>query len=83
MGITKLEDDALGSVSGGVGELMDSSKYQGVYEIEKGDTLWSIAEKFLDDPKRYPEIAELNNIKNPDLIYTGNKLFIPNKDPGK
>jgi LysM repeat protein len=37
--------------------------------VVKGDTLWDIAEEYVSDPFRYPELARLSNIKNPDLIY--------------
>ena len=37
--------------------------------VVKGDTLWDIAETYVKDPFRYPELAELSKIKNPDLIY--------------
>ena len=37
--------------------------------VVKGDTLWDIAEEYVQDPFRYPELAELSKIKNPDLIY--------------
>lgn len=44
------------------------------YTVEKGDTLWSICKKHLGDGQKYKEIAKLNNIDNPDLIYPGQKL---------
>jgi nucleoid-associated protein YgaU len=49
------------------------------YVIEKGDTLWAIATKFLGSGNRYPEIFEANKevIKDPDLIYPGQKIRIP------
>ena len=49
------------------------------YVIEKGDTLWAIATKFLGSGNRYPEIFEANRevIKDPDLIYPGQKIRIP------
>jgi len=37
--------------------------------VVKGDTLWDIAEAYVKNPFRYPELAELSNIKNPNLIY--------------
>ena len=37
--------------------------------VVRGDTLWDIAETYVKNPFRYPELAELNKIKNPDLIY--------------
>lgn len=47
-----------------------------VHTVAKGDTLWAIAERYLDDPWRYRELAQLSRIRNPDLIYPGNKVRI-------
>jgi len=48
------------------------------YTIIKGDTLWDISEEFLKNPFLWPNIWENNDyIRNPDLIYPGNKLSIP------
>lgn len=44
------------------------------YTVQKGDTLWSICKKHLGDGQKYKEIAKLNNLENPDLIYPGQKL---------
>lgn len=44
--------------------------------VVKGDTLWDIAETYVKDPFRYPELAELSKIKNPDLIYPYNLVRI-------
>lgn len=48
------------------------------YEIESGDTLSKIAERFLGDPQRYQEIFDANRevIKDADLIYPGQKIRI-------
>lgn len=50
-----------------------------VYTVQKGDTLWSIAERYLGEGKRYTEIAELNTniISNPRKIYPGAELTLP------
>lgn len=49
------------------------------YEIQKGDTLSAIAKKFLGEASAYPKIFEANRevIKDPDLIYPGQKIRIP------
>jgi len=47
-----------------------------VHTVVKGDTLWDIAERYLDDPWRYKDLAQLSRIKNPDLIYPGDKIRI-------
>ena len=49
------------------------------YSIVKGDTLWGIADKFYDDGSKYPYIVEANLevIKDADLIYPGQTIRIP------
>nr|DAI96721.1 MAG TPA: tail assembly protein [Caudoviricetes sp.] len=46
------------------------------YTVKKGDTLWSIAKKLLGDGAKCWNLAKLNNIKNPNLIYVGQVLKI-------
>ena len=50
------------------------------YTIQRGDTLWSLCKKFYGDPLLYSKLAKANNIPNPDLIYDGNILIIPDKN---
>jgi hypothetical protein len=47
-----------------------------IHAIVKGDTLWAIAKRYVNNPYRYPELARLSKIKNPDRIYPGNKVKI-------
>ena len=49
------------------------------YTIEKGDTLWGISSDFYKDGSKYPLIVEANLevIKNADLIYPGQAIRIP------
>ena len=49
------------------------------YIIKSGDTLSAIAQKFYGKGSEYPRIFEANReiIKNPDLIYPGQKIRIP------
>lgn len=41
------------------------------YVVKRGDTLWAIAAKYLGSGTKYPQIAQENGIKNPNLIYPG------------
>jgi LysM repeat protein len=47
------------------------------YRIRKGDTLWDISSTYYRNPWLYPRLAKANSIKNPDLIFAGTKIFIP------
>lgn len=47
------------------------------YIVKKGDTLWEIACKFLNDPWRWQEVWCANPaIENPNRIYAGDKLHL-------
>src|SRR5690606_14242778 len=45
-----------------------------IYTVKKGDTLSHIAKKYGTTVKK---LVDLNNIKNPDLIYPGQKIKLP------
>ena len=49
------------------------------YTIQSGDTLSKIAKQYLGDAMAYTKIFEANRevIKDPDLIYPGQKIRIP------
>ncbi len=50
-----------------------------IHIVVKGDTLWHIAKRYVSDPYRYPELARLSHIADPDLIYPGNRVRIIKK----
>ena len=47
------------------------------YQIEKGDTLYTISIKLYGDTSKVNEICELNQIKDPDNIKYGQKILLP------
>jgi len=69
-GIKEVKADEL------AGSAEDTTEY---YEIKKGDTLWAIAEKAYGNGAEYKRIFEENRevIKDPDLIFVGQKIRIP------
>jgi hypothetical protein len=48
------------------------------HTVARGDTLWDISKLFLRSPWRWPELWGMNleQIKNPHLIFPGQKLFL-------
>lgn len=59
----------------------DNLEYTGGvwYKIRWGDTLWEISSSFYDNPWMYGQIAEENEIHNPDRIFAEESIFIPKK----
>ncbi len=70
-GVERVNDDGLLSP-----KPEESVEY---YTVAKGDWLSKIAKKFYGDAKKWDVIFEANRevIKNPDLIYPGQKIRIP------
>ncbi|HMN44404.1 MAG TPA: LysM peptidoglycan-binding domain-containing protein [Povalibacter sp.] len=53
--------------------------YQQKYVVQKGDTLWKIADEYYGDGRLYTKIFEANRdvLKDPDKIKPGQELRIP------
>lgn len=75
-GISEVRTDNLTAPEVPEGQLSANVEY---YVIKSGDTLSGIAAKYYGQGSLYPRIFEANRevIKNPDLIYPGQKIRIP------
>ena len=75
MGIEKVEA-AEATVSGQSAQLGADEEF---YIIEKGDSLWKIAEKAYGNGSKYTAIFDANRevIVDPDKIFPGQKIRIP------
>lgn len=60
----------------GAGSSNEESSEMGcvIYTVRRGDNLWNLSRKY---GTTVQSIVQLNNIKNPNLIYSGQKLRIP------
>lgn len=52
------------------------------YVVKAGDTLCDIAEKYLGSGSKYTQLAAINGLSNPDLIYVGQVLKLDNTGGG-
>ncbi len=75
MGIQEVRADEA-TVVGQTAQLASEDEF---YIIEKGDTLWKIADKAYGNGAKYNAIFEANRevIQNPDKIFPGQKIRIP------
>ncbi len=48
-----------------------------IYTVKSGENLTVIAEAALSDKSRWPEIAHINGIRHPYIIYPGQVLELP------
>ena len=54
------------------------------HTVQKGDTLWSICEKYYGDPDLWPKLWEMNPfITNPHLLKPGDIVTLLEKEPAK
>ncbi|MEK7521185.1 MAG: LysM peptidoglycan-binding domain-containing protein [Patescibacteria group bacterium] len=52
----------------------------GTYKVQKGDTLWSIAERSYGSGYNWTDIATENKLANPGAIEEGQELFLPTQE---
>lgn len=45
--------------------------------VVKNDCLSNISRKYLEDPRKWPEVGRINHLKNYNLIRSGSRLVIP------
>lgn len=55
----------------------NTTKDSFTYTVKYGDTLWGLAQKYLGDGRRYPEIIDFNNLGKYPSIHSGMQLRIP------
>ena len=56
-----------------------------IYQVEPGDTLWTIAARAIGDATLWPALylANRDQIKDPARVYPGQRLAIPEVDPAE
>lgn len=52
----------------------------GSYTVVSGDSLWAICQKFYGDGSLAYKLATVNGIRNPDLIWPGQVLTLPDRN---
>ena len=60
-------------------EVVQEAQVANIYEVQAGDSLWSIAKVQLGTGMRYREICELNQLGDNHILRVGQKLGLPEK----
>ena len=47
------------------------------YEVQRGESLYVIAERLLEDAHKWPEVARLNRLPRPSRLQPGQRLLLP------
>lgn len=74
----KPDDPDFSDVSGGASSTADAKKGR-THTVAKGESLSKIAKQYYGDAKQWKKIFEANKdtIKNPDLIFPGQVIKVP------
>lgn len=59
------------------GTAVAADENDGIYVVEKGDTLAIISKKMYGDVNHVDAISRMNGLQNGNLIYIGQKLILP------
>lgn len=51
------------------------------YTVKEGDDLWHIAQNLYGSGYNWVDLANANNLTNPGVIFSGNKLTVPDVKP--
>ena len=51
------------------------------YTVKQGDDLWSISNKIYGSGYNWVDLANANKLKNPNILYVGTNLTVPNVKP--
>jgi nucleoid-associated protein YgaU len=51
------------------------------YQVKQGDDLWNISEKIYGSGYNWVDLASVNKLENPELLYVGTKLTVPDVKP--
>jgi nucleoid-associated protein YgaU len=84
MGDEKTDDDMpdFSDVQSGASSTAPAAEVYETYEVKSGDSLSKIAKRVYGNANAWRRIFEANKdvLKDPDKIYPGQKLKIPQKD---
>lgn len=82
VGVAALLLAGISPVADGPEPLPAQQAQEADYEVERGDTLWDIADRLLQDPFRWQGIWKANQarIDDPDLIFPGQQFAIPGRE---
>lgn len=77
VGLDKMTDAEAASQDGIAQVKVDLKRHALLYRVKNGDTLWALSLRFYGDARRWPEIAQANDIKDGEGLSAGDIIKIP------
>ncbi|MCB9932578.1 MAG: LysM peptidoglycan-binding domain-containing protein [Planctomycetes bacterium] len=77
LGLDKMTDAEAATSDAYAQVNVDMNRRAILYRVQSGDTLWSLADRFYGQGRRWEEIARANNISNGDGLVAGAIIKIP------
>lgn len=69
--IEKQEDGEYKAITETKRERADNREIPDTVTVQRGDTLWAIAKKYLNNGEKWRELQKINNISNPNRLQIG------------
>jgi hypothetical protein len=77
LGLDKMTDADAATTDAYAQVNVDMNRRAILYRVQPGDTLWSLAQRFYGQGRRWQEIARANDMKDTDGLSAGSIIKIP------
>jgi putative chitinase len=67
--------------TGSTSTKVETNVLPSTYTVKQGDDLWTISKNLYGSGYNWVDLAKVNNLQNPGVLFVGTKLNVPNVKP--